>query len=237
MDRRERSKYEVLARLNEFGREHRALFPDSTVAGEAFAQVAQAVAAIDAHATAKPVAAQNGRSAKIAARAALRAAMSNIARAARTLAADDKRRALLRMPARKSDAVLLHAAPTFAEQAEPVQAEFIKLGLSRTFVADLREATDRLAAEVNERRIGRRHVTEAQRGITHALMEGFSAVRQLDVLVPHALKDHPEALAGWQRDRRLVGTSRRRLGAAPVDATAPDPTPRDVATETLDKAS
>ena len=49
MDRSNRFKYEMFVRVRDYGIAQADLFPESTKAGQRFAEVAAAVAAINAH--------------------------------------------------------------------------------------------------------------------------------------------------------------------------------------------
>lgn len=220
MTKSERIKYEALLRIRDFGAAHRALFPESTVAHEAFAQVAEAAARIDAHAKAKPVAARDGRTAKAVAKKAVRVAMRTIATTARGLAVSERGgRDVLRPSRKKAETELLRDARRFVDQSGPVKDALVRLGLPPTFIADLSAAADRLETAMNGRRSGRRDVALAQEGITTAIALGLQAVHQLDIVVPNVLVNQPELLAGWQRDRRLV------LGLRKNEVQAVEPLP------------
>lgn len=220
MEMKDRTRYEALMRIRAFGQAHQAEFPESTVGGQAFARVAHAIAQIEAHSLAQSVAARDGRTAKSAARLALRTAMRAVAKTARGLALSVRGGAdVLRMPTRRSETEWLRAAHRFLEQAAPVADELVRLGLPPTFVADLRAATDRFHDTLEGRRTGRRQVAEARAGIRAALSDASQAVRQLEIVVPNVLKAHPDLLAGWRRDRQLVRGPRRSQPAATADTT------------------
>ena len=215
MTRKERTRYEALVRVRGFGAAHRELFPESSLGGQALAEVGAAVEAFDTHATAKLAAAKDGRREKAVARAAVKAAMRTISRNARSVRPQlRKGQNPFVMPDRRSDAALLHAADNFANAAEADPARFIALGLPPTFVADLRQAIASLEKAVDERNDGRRAVTDAQSSMTAALARGAVALATLDAVVINLVGKDPGLSAAWDRDRRVVGDKARKTRAS-----------------------
>ena len=119
------------------------------------------------------------------------------------------------MPVRRSDIALLAAARACAKAAKPIEADCIHLGLPATFLADLRDAIDDYERVLRDRRTHRAAAAAAQKGITAAIADGFSAIRTLDIVV--SLKDSedgaPQAqiykVAGSSGNCVLWGTGRR----------------------------
>lgn len=228
MKKQIRVRYEMLKRVVEFGTAHHELFPESSTAQQALADVTAAVAAIDAHATEKLLAAQEGQRAKIAARQALRAAMLDIARTAR-FARRTRRLGEhgFLMPRRESYDSLIRTARTFIEEGEANLDVLVQLGLAPTAFSDLRVLLETLEATLKGRTGGRRGVAESQAGILQALAQGTEAALVLDAVLTNALKDDPATFAGWIRSRRIVdGVSKHPHPAdaappAPVAGTAP----------------
>ncbi|MCC7010717.1 MAG: hypothetical protein IT184_18040 [Acidobacteria bacterium] len=228
MKRIDRVRYEMLLRVRDFWNVHRALFPESSAGGQAFASVAQAVAGIDAHLTSKALAAKEGRRAKAAARAALTRIMRRIVRTGRGL-----KRTLpdqennLEMPTRSSDVALLAAARLFIGEVEANRDRLVYLGLPPDVTTSLRDATDAFERAMRGRRTGRSDLAAAKAGFTSALALGLDAVRTLDIVVVNALEQDPVLLAKWERDRRVVGGRSRAepkpaLGPPALPAVAPE---------------
>jgi hypothetical protein len=223
MSKTERIRYEMLLRVRDFGMSHRAAFPESSKGGKTFAKVAQAVADIDAHATAKQLAAHEGRRAKAAARTAVRRWMLAIARTARDLIrATPELEATLRMPSRKAEVVLLGSARTFLEGAVRIEDQLVELGLSATFLAEFRGAVDTFENELAGRRSGRGRVAAGRAAIKAALIDGMDAARTLDVVVTNTLGHDPALFARWQRDRRLVDGKAKNPAAVTAPPVSPD---------------
>jgi hypothetical protein len=213
-------RYEMFVRVREFGKAHQDLFTNSSKATQAFAQVAEAAATIEAHAIAKPVAADTGRTAKAAARAALRKAMVPIAHTARglnTLTATERDN--LRLPRRKNTVEFVAAARKFAAFGEKARDELIAFGLDPSALEDLREATERFDQAVTTRAKSRQEVATSQGAIATAIKSGLQAARQLDIIVPNLLRRHPDLLAGWRNGRRIVIARRTKTrGTDPATA-------------------
>lgn len=242
MTKSERVRYEMLLRVRDFGTSQRAVFPESSKGGKTFASVARAVAEIDAHATAKQLALHEGRRAKAAARAAVRRWMLTIARTARDLTrATPALELTLRMPVGSSEVAMLAAARTFLESATPLEAQLVELGLSATFLAEFKEATDTFEEQLGNRREGRGTVASSQAGIKSALADGMNAARTLDVIVTNTVGHDPVLFARWQRDRRLVDGRALSPAVATTTPASPDvgtaPTPDESSRLPLDKAS
>jgi hypothetical protein len=209
--RRERIRYEMFQRVRDFGTAHRDVFPNGSAGAQAFAKVADAVAAFETHLDAKSTTAAQSRQTKTTARNALKARMRGVIRTSRGVArvAADGREAL-RMPVRRSDIALLTAARACVEAAKPIEADCMHLGLPATFLADLRDAIDDYERVIRDRRTHRDAAAAAQKGITAAIADGFAAIRTLDIVVTNAVEKDPERFAAWRRDRRLVGDTRKK---------------------------
>jgi hypothetical protein len=209
--RRERIRYEMFQRVRDFGTAHRDVFPNGSAGAQAFAKVADAVAAFETHLDAKSTTAAQSRQTKTTARNALKARMRGVIRTSRGVArvAADGRKAL-RMPVRRSDIALLTAARACVKAAKPIEADCMHLGLPATFLADLGDAIDDYERVIRDRRTHRDAAAAAQKGITAAIADGFAAIRTLDIVVTNAVEKDPERFAAWRRDRRLVGDTRKK---------------------------
>jgi hypothetical protein len=204
-----------------FGTANQDLFPESSPAGQSLAVVAKAAAAIDAHATAKLAAGAEARKAKSRTRAALKEQMKVMSRTVRGLALGDeglvKR---LRMPTRKSDVALVNAARFFIQDAEVMKDKLVRMGLSPTFITNLRTLVDTLETTSEQRRSGLAGRASAQEGLTVALDRGFQAIRTLDVIVANLLQNDPTRLAAWKAARRLPGQPKASSTRATLETPA-----------------
>jgi len=221
MTRKERTRYEALLRVRDFGAAHVELFPESSRGGQAFAEVGAAVEAFETSATSKIGAAKDGRREKAVARAAVKDAMRAIARTARSVRPRlSKGENKLLMPDNTSDAALLRAAEDFVKEGTKNAELLIALGLPSTFVADLVKAVDAFEKARTERHSGRRSVRGAQIEMTAALSRGAVALATLDAVVINLIGKDPGLSAAWDRDRRIVGDKarKRNIPAAPTAA-------------------
>lgn len=219
----ERMKYETLLRVKDFGIAHRERFPEGSIGGQAFAQVADAAGEIEALAQAKPLAAGTGQKEKALAREAVKAAMQEIARTARGIELAPGTRNTLLMPRRGSDVVVLGAARTFIREAEAVREELGRLGLPDTCITALRAAVDVFESTMRGRRAGRTGVAAAAGGMKAAFGRASKALAKLDIVVPNAVKGDAALLAAWKRCREVVGGHSSRTAADRPEAPAAEP--------------
>jgi hypothetical protein len=139
----ETRRYEMLVRVSEFGEAHSHLFPESSLAGEMFATVGEAVTQLSAHTVSKMSTARGGTSTRALARRELRDRLEAIGRTAREIGAtteglEDK----FQLPATPTDLALLTAGRLFARDAEEFKTHFIAHAMPETFLADLVIAPD-----------------------------------------------------------------------------------------------
>jgi hypothetical protein len=206
----------MLGRVRSFGEKRRELFPESTVAGEAFAAVAESVTQLKQYAEDQMSRAKEGRRAKAAARRALVEALEEIARTARLIGRrtpefDDP----FSLPRPRSDQTVLAAGRVFAREAERVKPKFLAHGLADTFIADLTAVADAFEKAISGTERGKSELTEAKAGIATAMACGLGAARTLDVIVTNQLKKDSKAIAAWERARR-IGHPRSKSPAAPA---------------------
>lgn len=243
MTRKQRYRYEMLVRVNDFGTAHRALFPESSKGGRRFVQVAAAVAAVEDRLKKRDIARVEARRVKAATRAAVTAYMKTIRRTARRVTAPEKGMNTFFTPRSGSVTALVSAAKAYIDEARPREAEFVEFGLRPTFLSDFTALVDRLDSAVVVRNTGRSRRLSAQDGIEDALRSGAEALVDLDVLVPNAVTDDAVAHGYWRGARRIEGLgsssssskavklSASPPAAAPPDATTDEPPVVEVATQ------
>jgi len=228
MERYERQRYEMLVRVRNFGMTHRQHFPETSAGGKAFTVVAEAAAALEAHATAKLLTAEEGKKTKAAARNAVVERLAVIARTARELArtvpgADS----VFRLPEGRSDVALITTARAFVREGQSRIERFVPLGMAGTFVAELQEVTDTFEQAVKGREAGRAGLAEARGGIKAALAKGADAVRTLDVIVSNTLEDNPVLVDVWKRERRVITKGKTTAASKTEAASATASPPQD----------
>ena len=224
----ETRRYEMLVRVRNFGQTYGHLFPQSSVAGQMFGTVAEAVKQLEQHPVARMAAAPAGQNTRASARDALRNRLEAIARSAREIAdstpgLEDK----FVLPTAATDQELLTAGRLFVRDAEPFTAQFIALALPQTFVNDLTQVVDNFERALRERAAGKSENTAAKASIEAALASGLAAVRKLDVIVSNTVLADAVTRAVWERERPVRYRNRVKAAvtpAAPVPEAPASPT-------------
>ena len=134
-------RYEMLVRVREFGNTQADVFPPSTIAGQAFAEIAATIQGLNTHAAdhlSGRGSAREGVTSKAVAREALREDLDAIIRTARAMSLDtpgveDR----FRPPRGVGDLSLLNTARAFARDAAPLKEQFINYSMPDDFIEDL----------------------------------------------------------------------------------------------------
>lgn len=220
----ETRRLEMFIRVRQFGAAHATAFPANTRGGEVFATLNTVVDELEGHADAQSSGARSakeGTAVKAVARAALREDMEAITRTARAMALsmpglDDK----FRLPRNLGDQAWLAAARSFATDAEPVKAEFIRRGLPTDFLDDLNAGIAAFEDSVDgsAQKTGAR--VAATTAIDTAIERGMNAVRELDAVVHNVFSNNPATLAEWTSASHTERAPRH----APPQTPAPKPT-------------
>jgi hypothetical protein len=228
MDKQQKHRYEMFVRVRDFGAANSALFPSSSTGGRAFARVTAAVAEIEGHLKNRVVARAEARKIKATTRAAVASYMKAIAATGRRAARRDVH--AFRLPDVRSAEELIAAARVMADDARTREAEFVRLGLPATFISDFEALVNTLGQAVNTRMNSVHQRRWAQAGLASAFAQGLEDIRELDVVVPNALRDDTARLAQWQRARHIDGQSsstRSHVAAALPAAVPPEPSSVD----------
>jgi len=215
-------RYEMLARVRDFGAAHADSFPTESLGGKMFAAIASAVKELDAHASLQASgknAVREGSSSKAAARAALREELDAISRTARALAIDtpgldDK----FRMPRGQSDQALLHAARAFARDAVPLSQVFITHEMPAGFIDNLNEDIKDLEQAISSQATGIQSQVAATAALEAAMEKGLTALERLDAIIVNKLGDDTPAMAAWESARHVERAVSSKAAAAPASA-------------------
>ncbi|HZR25288.1 MAG TPA: hypothetical protein VFA59_16960 [Vicinamibacterales bacterium] len=198
-------RYEMLARVKEFGATHAEVFPATSLGGQTFAVVATAVDSLKAQLAAEA----SGRTrqalaSKASARHTLRDAVETIARTARAIETDTPgMEGKFVMPRSRNDQKLLAAARAFVADGPSFADAFLAHNLPSTFVADLTTAIDALERAILDHSTVREANAASKATIQAALESGSAAVQRLDAIVENKLRGDEEALAMWTTLRRI----------------------------------
>jgi hypothetical protein len=213
MDTLDTKRYEMFMRAREYGSQYTVFFPAGSYGAELFAQLGQVVEELKAHALAQ----SKGRSSvressasKSAARDELMRRMEAVNHTARVLSyttpgLEDK----FRMPRGVGDQSLLTLARTFAADAEPLKAEFIKRGLSANFIQELKETADEFDEAINQKVQHRGKQVAATAAIDDMIERGVRTVRELDAVVRNTLSGDASALAAWESASHVERPARK----------------------------
>jgi hypothetical protein len=214
-------RYHMLVRLRNFGAAHARLFPDTSTAHAAFAEVGAEIARLEELDVAERSAMQSSRAGrKRAARKALAVTLTRAGSTARVLAkANPALEARINLPLPFDGVQLLTIAREFAAAAAPCAAGFAVHGIP------LAELEGRIAAfeqAVHERGLGRDERVKARAEIEASFSRAMDAVEVLDVTVANSLSSDAVALAVWKFDRRMNYPQRVRNAGEEQPATEPE---------------
>jgi hypothetical protein len=226
MDNRNIRVLEMLIRVRQFGASHADEFPTGSRGAELFTLVNAAITNIEAHSTSQDSgrrASQERTTLKKIALAGLRENLEALSRTARAMALSTPGLAdKFRMPRSNGEQASLTAARSFAADAEPLKAEFIRRGLPASFLEDLSAGRDALEELVNSKAQKTGARVAARVAVSEAADDGRNAVRELDAIVRNVFRNEPAALAEWESASHTGRSSSRR---AKTETKAPQPTP------------
>lgn len=191
-------------------------FPEGSRGVEVLADLDAVVKESEAQATAQ----ESGRRAsreqttlKNVALAALQEDLKAINRTARALALTTPGlEDMFRVPYNVGAQAWLTAARSFAENAEPLKAEFIRRGHAPDFIEDLRADTEALQELIRTRAQKSGARVAATAAIDDVIGRGLNAVRELDAIVRNVFRDDPAALAEWTSASHIERAPRRSGG-------------------------
>lgn len=219
-------RYTMLVRVRDFAEAQRDTLTRSTTALTHLDALKGAIARLDAEDVKKLSSARQGRTNRLARRAALTARLVDIARTARDVAHD--------VPAMRDDfplrrfagdQALINLGRLYVEKAAPLATEFVDNGLPDTFISELNAAIGDLDQAVQQAEQEKRRHANARDNIRDAFRVANVAVLRLHRVMTNQLRNNTLARADWERARRLGHAVRRRIRTAP-GAETPSATPQ-----------
>ena len=225
----ERRKYEMFARVREFGAARAGEFAAGSLGSELFAGIGGVVEELNTHGgrqTSSASAAVQGTTGREGARTALREDLEAISRTARAMAFDtpgleDR----FRLPrSNRNDQTYLNTARAFLADAEPLKAEFIRHELPADFLEDLRSDIEDFEQAIAGQNLSAEARTASVSAIEAAVERGAVIVRQLDAVVRNKYRDDSATLAAWvlaSHTERPPRTSRRQQPPQSPTTTTP----------------
>lgn len=214
--------FEMFQRVNRFGADEAAFFASNPFVTSYFEEIQQLVADIRAHADAQVTGLSSARQftqSKAAAREEVLRDMAAIRRTARSMSRDfPGLEEKFRFSSELKDQDLLSAARTFAAEALPLKAEFLKRGLRPDFIQDLTADTNAFEQALSSRTEQKHTHVSATATIDDLLERGLKMVRELDPIMRNLFEEKPGKLAAWLSASRVERAPRR---TAPAPAPAP----------------
>ena len=201
MNDNDRRRLEMFERVNKFGVDNAADFPNGTIANTLFKSLVTITAQVHADSGGQ----QSGFSEaaqqyeiKETAREDLRDAMSQITRTARSMEyAFDGIWNKFKWDRSMNDENLLAKARAFVIEATPYQADFIAYGMPATFITDLTALADALEASFTSAAGAVAEHVAATAAAAANVSAGMDIVRQLTGIVKNKYFNNPGLLAAW----------------------------------------
>lgn len=201
MNADERRRYDMLARVRDFGAENASDFPPGSVGADNFATVGAVVGELDASGAAQASGMSSGRQGtamKSNAREDVREELRAINRTARALALDDPGLSeKFLMPRGDNDQKLIAAARAFITDAEPLKNEFVKYGLNADFLSQLQADIASFEQAVGDKNAATVEQVGATAAIDAQIERGMIAVRRLKAIVTNKYVNNSAKLAAW----------------------------------------
>jgi hypothetical protein len=221
MNEIETRKYEMLARVRDFGVRNAATFPAGTFAADLFGQIGATVAQLSVYSATKATGtatSREGTASRRLAVEALRDDLEVIARTARAIAIRQPNVAeKFRLPSSERAQALLDTARSFAAEAAPLRTEFARHEIGDAFFAKLEADIAAVEQALSVQRRGRDARVAARAAIESTVAAGMLAVRQLDSVVRNKVAADPAMLSAWASASRVQRTAR------PVRSSTPEP--------------
>jgi len=207
-------RLDAFLRSEEFAHVQAARIPAGSFASELFANLSHIIANLQAAAdrqSSNMRAAQQGTTSKASLRDELFLALRAIARTARAMALtnpglEDR----FRLPRNVKDQALLSAARTFAADALPLKAEFIRRGLPATFLEDLNADIDAYEAALSRQTQGTEEHVAATAAVEDLIDEGIKVMSELNAVIRNMFADDPATLAQWLSASRVERAPKRK---------------------------
>ena len=211
MDARETNILDALIAMSEFDRQNAAdytAFPD---AAAQFAVINASIEAMRNHAATQTSGARGQAvQQKSVLSEAMRRKLKSISRTARALNINDEGfRRLFNIPNGKGEQKLLAAAREFAEEAAKHEADFLRLGMRKTFIADLNADIADYEQAISDKSGAQGAGVGATVGVGEAVGNGTQAADIADSIMHNVYDENPVKLADWMRARHVRRSPQR----------------------------
>ncbi|MEP7074448.1 MAG: hypothetical protein ABI878_01450 [Acidobacteriota bacterium] len=201
MNDRDRRRYEMLQRVNQFGLDNTTDFAPASVGALQFAVITARLAEADTKGAAQQAGFSQSKStfdSKATIRGDLLEDMGDISRTARSMeAAFDGIADLFRMPSNRTDQNVLASARAFFTNSEEHETDFIAYGMSASFRDDLNTTADNFETSFGPTGTATDAHVAATAEIAEAIRLGTAAVQILDGVVRNKYASNTGKLAAW----------------------------------------
>jgi hypothetical protein len=212
-------RMESFLRVREFGQLQTAQIPRNSFAAELLTRLSNIITDLENQAATQSSglrAAQQHSTGKASARDEIFLDLRAIARTARGMALtipglEDK----FRLPRNLKDQELLSAARSFAADAAPLAAEFIRRGLPADFLEDLNADIATLEQAVTGQIQGTEEHVAATAALDDLIDRGLRTIRELDTVMLNLFATNPATLAQWRGAHHVERAPRRRKQTSP----------------------
>jgi len=217
---------ETFLRVQAFGRENWAGANPASYVTQKLAVIDTMLTGLEGYTGAQATgigAARQSTLKRAAARLELLRLLNAISRTARTMEElDPTLFQQFRVPRGEGDQAVLAAAVSFAAAARPLEAEFVRRGLTDNFIEDLEVRTVALREAGGHKIESRRSHVTATANIDSLIERGLKAVRQLDCFMRNTYDNDPAMLATWVSASRVERrTPRGQSEEQPASNTPP----------------
>jgi hypothetical protein len=217
---------EAFLRVQAFGRENWAGADPASYVAQKLAVINTMLTELETYTGAQATGLGSARQSTLkraAARRELLSLLNAISRTARTMEElDPTLYQQFRVPHGEGDQALRAAAVSFATAARPLEAEFVRRGLTDNFIEDLELRAEALREAVGLKIESRRSHVTATANIDSLIERGLKAVRQLDCFMRNTYANDPAKLAAWVSASRVERrTPRGQTEGQPASTTPP----------------
>jgi hypothetical protein len=216
---------EMLIRVRQFGASHSASFPADSRGGELLTLVDSIIREMEGHASAQDSgkrAAKEKTAQKNVAFDQVFEDLEVVSRTARAMSPTTPGLAdKFRMPRSMAEQACLATARSFAEDAEPLKAEFIRRGLPADFFDTFDGKITALEESINSKAQKTGARVAATVAVSDAAKRGRSAVRELDAIVRNIFRSDPSALAEWESASHTERATHHAAAKPPAQAAPP----------------
>jgi hypothetical protein len=199
MNDRERNRYNMLVKVQQFGVENSFDTPNGSIGAESLVEIASGIEGLRTHSAVQTSnAATQTSNRKSALRDAIRNKLKTISRTAKAIAIDKTEfNQVFRSPTNNNDQMLISTARSFAVEAAKIKADFIRYGLSDDFIDELNDDISQFEQTLSDSAATKIESTSAVAAIDENMRKSMNAFYRLDAFYKNIYRNNPVKLAAW----------------------------------------